>query len=249
MASIKAYKQEQSILSEHPELRELVKDVNAINQTIDKMLRSEYFRGFALPETINKLDVLQKAQYEPEVIKKSLIEIKNTVQNIWAERKEKDFKTSLESRTGITKTKEGYFKTLSFNMPESAVKRAERTGRGLLSEKAVRTLITDDIVMLSRLTKKPESEIIAFLNKWYESVNVSGSQTLTNFVKGVYKGEHAGSGASQTWGSPVVKDKVRNQIFEVEDIEPEYTEEFEESYETESKMDDDLYSLWMKLFD
>ena len=244
MASLKKYKQEQAILSSNPELIEIVKDVNYINQAIEKMLRSEYFRGIALPEYVDRLSVLKQAKEQPQDVKDTLFTIKQNIQRIWNERRNEEF---IDSKTGIAKSGDKYIKTLSI-LPESAIKRSEKSKRGTLSEKAVRTIIADDITLLKRLTKKSESEIMEFLNAWYESVDVSGGQLLNNFVDAVYQRDYSGVGASQIWGSPVVKDKVRNQIFEVEDIEPEYTEEFEESYETESKMNDDLYSKWMKLF-
>lgn len=242
--SIRAYKQEQAILSGNPELRELVRDVNSINQTISKMLKSEYFRGISLPETIDKLSILKQAELEPESVKESIVSIKGELSRIWEERRIPD---AVQQATGLAKTGSDYVKTLKV-MPESATKRSSRTGRGTLSDKAVKNIIADDITMLKRLTGKSENEIMEFLNAWFENVEVSGSQTLTDFVKAVYKRDYAGEGASKIWGSPPPEMAIKKQILEVEDIEPEYTEEFEESYEVEESMDSTLYDKWMNLF-
>lgn len=239
--SVKLYQD----IQQNPELRKLNTEVNKINDRLASMGRSEYFKGISLPEQLNKYDVIESAKINFSDVQESLNILKQNLDEIWNARRSSE---AVQARTGIVKSEEaGFIKVLSI-MPESAIKRTERTGRGKLSEKAVKILIANDVEMLKRLTHKSEADIMDFLNAYYEAIDISGGQLLENFVEGVYKSEYAGSGASQSWGSPTVKNIINEKIIETYDIEIDYDENIEASWETEAKMGNELYDKWMKLF-
>ena len=232
-------------IQQNPELRQINSLVNQINNEIASMGRSSYFKDIVVPEPLDKYDIIQSAKDDIVQAKQTLETYKSALQGIWNIRRSEG---KLESETGIVKTEQGFVKTLSIN-PQSAVQRAEKSKskRGVLTEKAVRILLANDITLLKRLTNASDSEIIEFLNKWYESVNVSGGQKLSDFLDAVYQREFSGQGASQSWTSAQVKLIVQNEISDSLDNEPDYSEEELKSYETEQKMSDSLWNAWMRL--
>ena len=239
--SVKLYQD----IQQNPELRQINTEVNQINEMIARMGRSEYFKGIGLPERMDKYALIESAKSDIETTKSYLSAIKGTLTNIWNERRSE---TALSNRTGILRADGEYIKVLNL-APESSAKRSTRTGRGVLSEKATRTLLADDIEMLKRLTKKSDADIMNFLNLWYSSPEVSGGQLLENFVDAVYKSEYSGQGASQSWGSPPVRMIIEERIIESFDINVEYDEtNVNASWETESKMGNELFQAWMDLF-
>jgi hypothetical protein len=232
-------------IQQNPELRSINAEVNQINDMIARMGRSEYFKGISLPEQVNKYSMVESAKDNFAGTKEYLESIKNNLDYIWNIRRNED---SLEGSTGVISSDGKYFKTIDV-MPESALKRSEKTGRGQMSEKAVRNMIADDIEMLRRLTGKPENLIVDFLNKWYESPAVSGGQLLEKFIDAVYKSNYAGQGASQSWGSPPPKRIIEEKIVDAFDISVNYDDAFNRTWSTESAMGDELFSAWMKLFE
>lgn len=231
-------------IQQNPELRQINAEVSQINDLIAKMGRSSYFSEISLPEQINKITMVESAKTDYTATKNYLDSVKMSLNYAWQTRRNE---SSLESSTGIVSADGQYYKTLDV-LPESALKRSEKSGRGKLSEKATRILIANDIEMLRRLTGKPETDIIDFLNKWYSSPEVSGGQLLENFVDGVYKAEYSGQGASQSWGSPPPKRIIEKQIIDTFDIQVDYSDEIEKSWSTESKMGNELYEAFMNLF-
>ena len=241
LATTKLVKLYQDI-QQNPELRKINVEVNKINEMIAKMGRSSYFSGISLPEQLNKNDIIQNAKENYNLVNDELNIINAQLNDIWNQRMDSE---AIDKKTGIVKSGSEYIKTITV-LPELSVKRAEKSGRGVLSEKAVRKLIADDVEMLKRLTGKSESEIMDFLNAYYEQTDVSGGQLLENFVKGVYKSDYAGSGASQSWGSATVKMIIVEDVIGLDESTFDY--DSAESYETESKMNDSLYDKWINLF-
>lgn len=235
-------------IQQNPELRKINAEVNEINRLIASMGRSQYFAGISLPEQLNKFDIVQSAKENLSLTSEYLNAIQGTLSNIWEQRRDSDV---IQGATSLVASQnDTFYKTLKV-LPSSALKRAERTSRGQLSEEAVSNIIEDDVIMLKRLTGKSDADIRDFLNLWYKSPEISGGMLLENFIDAVYQRDYAGVGASLSWGSPTVKDIISREIepsmSEVES-EPE-SDEITESYEVEQKMSDDLWESFINLFD
>ena len=234
-------------IQQNPELRKINAEVNQINRLIASMGRSQYFQGISLPEQINKFDMIENAKTDFQSTAEYLSAIEGALSNLWESRRSEKAVSSAIRAVKSAETGE-FYQTINI-LPSSSLKRSEKTSRGQLSEKAVSNLLQDDIIMLRRLTKKSDSDIIEFLNLWYESPEVSGGMTLENFVDAQYQIDYSGQGASQSWGSSAVKKIISDELIESDSVFEEEPDEFiQESIKTEQKMSDELWQAYIKLF-
>lgn len=229
------------ITKQNPAIKELVRTINETNQLIEKISRSSYFYGVAIPNYLDKNEIVNQAinlDYNGTV--SQIQELNASIKSLWNIRKDKDALPQFEAVYNVDGNLYPTYKPFLSGIKKAVQQRAKAERLAVKEEK--------DYIMLSRMFKdKSRDTIMEFISQWYKNLDIIGNYTITGFVKGVYREDFKGQDP-QSWGSPEVKRPLGEVVIDTIDKQNSYLSELSIIRNIEASMDDKLYDAWMELF-